>query len=155
MRRESSTSPRQVAARAREVEAVALRLQGCSYSTIAERLGTTKSVAHAAVARSLERTASTLQETADALREIELARLDALLLGVWVRATSGDVPSVGAAIRIAERRAKLLGLDAPVRREVSGPDGSPLVPATTADLTRLSDADLATLDAILSRALPA
>ena len=49
-----------------------------------------------------------------------------LLAGLWPAAISGDVPSVGMALRVAERRARLLGLDAPTRQELTGADGGPL-----------------------------
>ena len=68
----------------------------------------------------------TLQEPADELRKLELERLDKLLLGVWPQAVRGNQGSVDRALRIMERRAKLLGLDAPVKSEWSGPDGGPI-----------------------------
>jgi hypothetical protein len=152
MGKQSSTSARMLSARAMEVEAVRLRLAGMSYSSMSERLGVSASSAHRAVLRSLARTAADLGESADALRSLELQRLDALLAGLWPAASAGDPAAVSVALRVSERRAKLLGLDAPSRRELSGADGGPIEIAPTIDLTRLSDADLATLDALLARA---
>lgn len=125
-RAQSATSARRVGARERELAAVGLRLQGLPYGAIAARLGTSRGTAHALVLRSLERTAGALGESAGVLREIEVARLDELLAGLWPAAISGDVPSVGMALRVAERRARLLGLDAPTRQELTGADGGPL-----------------------------
>ena len=63
----------------------------------------------------------TLQEPADEVRTLEVERLDSLLNGLWQRR---HVPEITDRIlRIMERRAKLLGLDAPTRTEVTGKDG--------------------------------
>ena len=115
-----------LAARDLETRATELRLAGKSFRTIARELNCTPSGAHGAVSRALDRTLLSTTEHAAHLRDIELARLDAMLAGLWDRATTGDVPSVVAALRIGERRARLLGLDAPERRELTGPDGGPL-----------------------------
>jgi len=125
-RAQSATSARRVGARERELAAVGLRLQGLPYGAIAERLGTSRGTAHALVLRSLERTAEALGESAGILRQVEIERLDAMLAGLWPAATSGDVSAVNAALRVSERRARLLGLDAPQRAELTGADGGPL-----------------------------
>jgi hypothetical protein len=39
---------------------------------------------------------------------VELARLDAMLLGLWGRARKGDVAAVDRVLRIGERRTQLL-----------------------------------------------
>lgn len=68
----------------------------------------------------------TLQEPADEVRMLEVERLDSLLNGLWQRR---HVPEITDRIlRIMERRAKLLGLDAPVRSDVtSGGEVLPIV----------------------------
>jgi len=124
--KKATTGRHALAARDLETRATELRLAGKSFRTIARELGCTPSGAHGAVSRALDRTLSSANEHAAHLREVELARLDAMLTGLWDRAISGDVPAVNAALRIAERRSRLLGLDAPERRELSGPEGGPL-----------------------------
>ena len=57
--------------------------------------------------------AETAQEAADEVRALELARLDALLAALWPQ--QGEPAVVDRVLRIMERRAKLLGLDAPTR----------------------------------------
>jgi hypothetical protein len=47
-----------------------------------------------------------------------LVRLDQLLQGVWLGAVDGNPAAVGLALRIMERRAKLLGLDAPAKIDI-------------------------------------
>jgi hypothetical protein len=54
------------------------------------------------------------------VRDLELQRLDALYLKAWEAVEEGDLPSIDRCLRIMERRAKLLGLDAAEKIEHSG-----------------------------------
>ncbi|MFD7922532.1 hypothetical protein ACFV3R_25310 [Streptomyces sp. NPDC059740] len=84
-------------------------------------------------------------------RQQENERLDALLEAAWPRATTPtpvfnrdgeqvgeelDMRAVDTVLRLMDRRAKLNGLDAPVRTELSGPDGG-AVPLGTGALAEL------------------
>ncbi len=99
---------------------------------IARQLGLNK----ATVCRYIQRTLAELasQDLADAeqYRRTELARLDGQLLDLARIAydKGGKLPDRLHAhevmLKIADRRAKLLGLDAPERREHSGPGGRPI-----------------------------
>jgi hypothetical protein len=132
----------QLASHDRKLQALELRKAGATYQAIADQLGyRSVSGAHKAVTAALK---ATLREPADQLRELELTRLDAMLLPLWRRVQSGDEKAVDRALRIMERRARLLGLDAPSRGELSGPDGSPLA----LDLTGLSHEQLALLEMV-------
>ena len=116
----------------RQRQALELRRAGVSYRQIADHLGYAgPSGAHRAVASALK---ETLQEPADALRDLEAQRLDALQRALWPAASAGDVPAVRAMLSVMERRAKLLGLDSPQRNELSGPNGTPFVPVTPEDM---------------------
>jgi hypothetical protein len=134
-----------LASHERHLQALELRKAGASYRTIAEQLGYRGvSGAFKAVTSALK---ATLKEPAEELRTLELERLDAMLLPLWRRVQNGDEKAVDRVLRIAERRAKLLGLDAPTRRELSGPDGGPIESEVTyEDLSRLSDAELSALE---------
>ena len=108
----------------RMLHALELRKRGLSYRQIAAQTGyKSAQAAHKAVMTALQRTT---QEPADEVRKLELERLDALLFGVWEAAINGDDKAVNNALRIMERRAKLLGLDAPVKNEVAGPNQGPV-----------------------------
>lgn len=76
-----------------------------------------------------------------AYRQQENERLDTLLEAVWEKATRPspvfnkerevvgeeiDVRAVETVLKLMDRRAKLNGLDMPVKSELSGPDGGPL-----------------------------
>ena len=59
-------------------------------------------------------------EPATQLRDMEVARLDRLLMGHWTKAIGGDVNATRTVLSIMDRRAKLLGLDAPQRIDLTG-----------------------------------
>lgn len=115
-----------VTARARELEALELRKKGMSYDAIGEALGISKSGAYLCVMRALESITKEAAEEADAVRQLELERLDAALVGLSTRIQHGDPAAVTAMIRVSERRARLLGLDKPTKSELTGADGAPL-----------------------------
>lgn len=101
----------------RQRQALELRKAGVGFQQIADKLGyADHSGAYRAVATALKKT---LQEPADELRAIEVERLDQLLLGLWPKAIKGDTWSVDRVLKIMERRSALLGLDAPVKRELT------------------------------------
>jgi len=115
---EPMTSVKRLAAAERMVEALKLRKAGLGFQRIADELGyKSPSGAHDAVMKALK---ATLQEPADELRKLELERLDALLLGLWPKASRGDPRSVEVALKAMERRASYLGLDAPVEQRLMG-----------------------------------
>lgn len=76
-----------------------------------------------AVCQDLARALKERQDMAAAdrveLRTLEAQRLDRLFLVVWRQALAGDLAAVDRALRIQDRRAKLLGLDEP-SRQLSG-----------------------------------
>lgn len=101
----------------REAHAIQLRLAGASYSQIATQLGYKgPSGAYHAVMRGLAHFAV---EPATKLRDMEAARLDALMMAHWQRAVNGDIDATRVVLDIMKRRAALLGLDAPQRIDIS------------------------------------
>lgn len=112
------TSGLAITAAERQAQALEYRKMGWTHAHIAKHLGyASQSGAQKAVETALRRT---IQEPADALRTLELERLDVLMSGVWPRASIGDPRSIVAALNIMRRRAALLGLDAPKKIEHSG-----------------------------------
>lgn len=113
----------------RRVEALKRRIAGGSYRAIARELGVSEAQAFRDVQAELDKLAQQAQEEASRLRVLELRRLDEMLirLSPMLYPKSGDNVNLGAidrALKIMERRAKLLGLDAPEKTEVSGPGGA-------------------------------
>jgi hypothetical protein len=118
----------------RRSKAIAMRLAGMDYDTIAKRLGYyNRGAAYNDITAALEQNVAEQNRNADVLRQEELQRLDRLQAGVWTAAASGDTKAVDTALRIIDRRCKLLGLDAPVRHEVVTMD------AVESEIRRLSE----------------
>lgn len=110
---ELSTSVKRIDETDKQRQALELRKAGVGFDEIAQRLGYRgASGAYYAVKTALQKT---IQQPANELREIEVARLDALLLGLWPEARKGNVAKIDRVLRIMQRRADLLGLDAPKR----------------------------------------
>jgi hypothetical protein len=106
----------------RRAKAVQLRIAGASLDEIAAALhygGSSAESRRAAVSKDLRRAYEAAQATQAASaaewRELELARLDRIQRGVWAQAIAGDTKAVRAVLLVMDRRARLLGLDAPTR----------------------------------------
>lgn len=120
---ESKTSQRRLTATERQQQALELRRAGVGFQEIADEVGyASPSGAYKAVTTALKKT---LQEPADEVRRLELERLDRLFRGVWEQATSGDTSALDRALKIMNRRAELLGLDAPEKHDVTS-GGEPM-----------------------------
>lgn len=70
-------------------------------------------------------------------RQQENERYDVMLRAIWSEVEAGDLRSIETALKISDRRSKLNGWDAPVRTELSGPDGG-AVPLGNGSLTELN-----------------
>lgn len=102
----------------RQIEALSLRRRGLSYRAIAEKLGVNVRTAFKDVNDELKRLAAERDTDLVAEREIDLVRIDRILerLDTWIEA--GSPVSVTAYLKAMERRAKLLGLDAPTKQDI-------------------------------------
>jgi hypothetical protein len=72
-----------------------------------------------------------IQESAAQVLELELQRLDRLLMGIWPEAITGDHQAIDRALKIEDMRAKLLGLynRAPQQDDVRQQHGVIIIPA--------------------------
>lgn len=102
----------------RERQVLELRRAGATYDDCARAVGyATPQGAYLAYQRALKRT---LVETgAEEARQQELDRLDRLQRAVWPNALQGDLAAVNSVLRIMDRRARYLGLDAPIKHDVT------------------------------------
>jgi hypothetical protein len=106
-------------------QGIRLRKAGLTYDQIAAQLNWhSRQAAHAAITGAL---AAERRESVDELRVVEDLRLDDMLRAIYAEALKGGFGAIDRVLKIMERRSKLWGLDAPVRTEVSGPEGGPLV----------------------------
>jgi Flp pilus assembly secretin CpaC len=115
------------AAAARRQKALDLRIAGVRYRQIGAQLGVSYQTAYRDVQTALGELATLQAGKAERLRELEVERCDKLQMALWPKARSGDEKVVRALIAVMDRRAKLLGLDAPTKLEHGGADGQPLV----------------------------
>jgi hypothetical protein len=99
----------------KEIKVLELRRVGLTWVRIAEEVGYADHTgAYAAYKRAIKRT---MQQPADELREQELDRIDRLQVAIWPAAMKGDTRAVLTIVRLMERRAKLTGLDMPIKIE--------------------------------------
>jgi len=105
------------AARAKQQrEALELRLTGMSHPAIAAKMKLSgKTQSWKLVNSAIE---EIKREPAEAVLRLELERLDVMLLGLWTKAKAGDGQAVDRALRIMDRRAAYLGLDAPKAQQI-------------------------------------
>lgn len=142
----------------RRRQLVAYRRKGVRYDDprIADLGYNSSAAARKDLVRALEQARDEQAAEVSVYRQEENERLDALLEAAWPRATQPspilnkdgevvgeelDMRAVDTVLRLMDRRAKLNGLDAPVRTELSGPDGG-AVP--------LGNGSLAELDALIA-----
>lgn len=138
----------------RRAQLLKLRRQGIRYSDdriLALGYGSS-AAARRDLVRALEQNRDEEAAEASVYRQQENERLDELLEAAWPRATKPspildregnvvgeelDMRAVDTVLRLMDRRAKLNGLDAPVKTEVTGAKGGPLA-LSTADPDKLS-----------------
>lgn len=108
------------AARLREVRALELRMAGATFAAIAQSLGYAhRKNAQRAVERAIAAEAAATAPDREAFVQMHLMRTERLIRAHWTRAVGGDTAATETIRRLLERQAKLLGLDKPVRFEVT------------------------------------
>ena len=88
---------------------------GLPYDDIAAELGRPEPTVKYWVLEELRRLDADELTHANTARRMELERLSMMGAGIWAQATSGDFNAIDRYLKIMERRAKYLGLDAAVR----------------------------------------
>jgi len=93
-----------------------MRSRGYTYQQIADNMGCSKPTAYARVQRAL---AAIPAEAAEEYRRLENDRLDTLqAIAMHEAMTKKSMQAIDRVLHIMDRRAKLLGLDAPTKTEV-------------------------------------
>lgn len=104
------------ATKQKERDALELRTAGYGWQEIADELKyTNASGAWKAVDRLL---AKVIREPAEQLIALELRRLDDMLQAIYSLILAGNLGAIDRGLKIQERRAKLLGLDRPMKFDV-------------------------------------
>jgi len=117
----AKTSVRRIKTTEKTLKALDLRKKGFSYTQIGTKLGCARQTACRYVLSELENLADKCREEAARVRDLELQRLDELYLIAYHAISDGnDLAGIDRCLRIMERRAKLLGLDAAQKVDVNG-----------------------------------
>lgn len=136
-----------IAAKIKAAKALELRKEGLSFEEIAQECKyNSKQAAYDAVKRALD---AVIREPATDLIRLDLERLDVLFTPVYLKAQAGDTDALSAALKIMERRAKMLGFDAAVKVNAVVDDpkgvlvaGAVLSPEAWAEAAAKQQADL-------------
>ena len=109
-RKATITSVERIERQQRIAAIIQMRLQGCTLGCSARR-GTPPWVSRRHSLQTIKKALEDMaREPFEEVRQLELMRLDELLVGVYGRAISGDVAYIDRALAISDRRVRLLGL---------------------------------------------
>lgn len=100
-------------------QALKLRTEGYGYAMIGEKLGIPTTTAYEYVKEALNELAQQRTESAEELRAVEAARLDLYQRKLIPKINRGHIEAIKTALKVAERRAKLFGIDGAQKIEVS------------------------------------
>lgn len=126
---------RRVAVKNWHAKALQLRIDGYTIRDVAKKLGKAISTVHEAIEKELNEIPAA---QVDQLREIDGARLEAVIRGHLSKARRGDAEAAHVVVAAIRQRARLFGTEAPKKTEHTGKDGGPFV----FDLTKLTDEQL-------------
>lgn len=110
----------------KQTQALQLRAHGHNLRAIARALGCSLSTAHKLVNDAAAEERKGISSAKADLVELELLRCDTYLQALAKKVQAQDVRAIEAALKVSKRRSELLGLDAPQKAELSGPDGGPV-----------------------------
>lgn len=113
----------EAAMQTRRLEALDLRKAGFTYAAIGNRLQVSGEQARLDVMAALKQLAEHQDVETAEYRNLELERLDRLQLAIWKQAIDGNLGAIDRLLKISERRARLMGLDAPVKQEIEHSGG--------------------------------
>lgn len=118
-RRKTSTKQKaaQLAIEARREKAAQLKLAGWTDREIAAHLGVSLGTANTDINAVLERLQESAEDAIARQRRLALARLEKSIKGIWPGIEAGDLATVDTLVKVEQRRARLLGLDAPTKVE--------------------------------------
>lgn len=144
-----ATSGKRTARRAEtktwRARALQLHIDGWSMREIARKVGKALSSVHEGIEAELAEItaphAEQAQKERERKREIEGARLDAVIRGHLKKARGGDAEAAHVVISAVRQRAKLFGLEAPTKVEHGGRDGAPIT-TMAFDMSKLTDEQL-------------
>jgi len=99
----------------KETKILQMRKMGLTWAQIGQSVGLSQAGAYGAYRRALSRVPD---ELASELRKIDNERIDALITASWPDAMRGSARHLEVLVKLLERRAKLMGLDAPILQRI-------------------------------------
>jgi hypothetical protein len=114
----------------KEIKIIELRRAGVTWEKIAMEVGfRNASGAYKMYQRAAERM---VRPHLEEYRDMQLDRLERMHMAVWPRAKDGDLRAIDTALRISDREANLLNLNAPIKvqAEVTVYEGQQLIEHT-------------------------
>lgn len=102
----------------KEEQAFMLKRSGMTFIQIAKELGVSKASATRLFYTALDQRSVPVEEVEE-YRRVEVERLEALRSAIWKEAAAGDDDKILTALRIHDRIARILGLNAPERVELN------------------------------------
>jgi len=125
------TDDRKAKARARRIQAqenrsraVELRKLGMSYQEIGKQLGISAQAAHKTVQKAMTEVKARQEDDAKIAKTLELEKLDNVEMRLWTESKTAAVPAFNTMLKVFERRARLMGLDAPVKHASTNIEGT-------------------------------
>lgn len=115
---QKKTKARMVKAKEREKQVLALRKAGFSYEVIGKQVGLSRAGAYKAVKRHMEKIDAECTDLADDVRQLELQRLDEITSTIWPYVIQGQTQYIDRILKVMDRRARYLGIDAPEKQEI-------------------------------------
>lgn len=99
----------------RRSQVLQMTIAGKPMEAIASEFAVTRQTISNDLRKALETQERDTLSGAAELRQIQSSRLTQALDAIWLRIKEGNIEAIGMFIRLCEREAKLLGLDAPTR----------------------------------------
>lgn len=88
-----------------------LRKQGLTYAAISKEVGVSYDTVSNTISQAMIALSTRTLANAEDLRREDYQKLSLMLEAIWDRVLSGELGAIDRAIRILERRARLMGLD--------------------------------------------
>lgn len=131
----------------RRKQVAANLLAGLNYRDMADALGVSLGTISADVRMILGRWQREQVETIDDWVVVQCRQIDRALNAIWSKVLDGDLAAIDRAVKLMERKSKLLGMDKPEKREHSGT----VEVKQNWDLSKLTIEELEALNAITSK----
>lgn len=135
-RRAKSRATAEMVIEKRRASVVQLRVAGWNIRDIAAHLDVSVGTVHGDLSEVLVRTREQANDNVKVERELSIQRLELAIKKIWPAVEAGNLDAVDRLTRLEARLAKLQGLDAPTKQELSGPDGAPIEVTARSNLER-------------------